>query len=390
MPSLEDLPIVEGTRVLLRADFNVPMTDGRITDDGRIRAALPTIAWLRGRGAAVIACSHLGRPKGAPDPALSLAPVAARLGELLGAPVALCPEVMGPRASEMAAALAPGGVLLLENLRFDPGETSNNPGLADALASLAQVYVDDAFGAVHREHASVMGPPARLPCAGGRLLVRELEVLDRLQRDPERPFAVVLGGAKVSDKLGVIDALVEQCDTLLVGGAMCFTFLLAQGHGVGDSLVEPDHVDACRELLEGGVVRIPTDVVIAQEIAASAPTKIVPATAVPDGWKGLDVGPETAGTYADAVRDARTVFWNGPMGVFEIEAFAAGTRTIAEAVAETKAFTVVGGGDSAAAVRKFGFEADIDHISTGGGASLEFLEQGDLPGLRALREGRRA
>lgn len=388
IPALEDLPVAEGTRVLLRADFNVPLSDGRIVDDGRIRAAVPTITWLRQRGAAVVACSHLGRPKGAPDPALSLAPVAARLGELLDAEVAMCPEVVGERASSMAAALGPGDVMVLENLRFHPGETANDDGFADALAALADAYVDDAFGAVHRAHASVVGPPSRLPSAGGRLLMKELEVLDRLQRDPERPFVVVLGGAKVSDKLGVLEALVEQADAVLVGGAMCFTFLLALGHGVGDSLVEPDFVDACRDLLDGGVVRIPTDVVVAQEMSADAPTKMVPVSAIPDGWKGLDVGPETAGTYADEVMAARTVFWNGPMGVFELAPFAPGTRTVAEAVAATKAFTVVGGGDSAAAVRQFGLEHDIDHISTGGGASLEFLERGDLPGLAALREGR--
>lgn len=390
LPRLEDMPVSEGTRVLLRADFNVPLSAGRISDDGRIRAALPTIEWLRERGAAVIVCSHLGRPEGGPDPALSLAPVAARLGELLGTEVALCPEVVGDRASAMAAGLQPGDVVLLENLRFHPGETAGDEAFADALAALADSYVDDAFGAVHRPHASVVGPPARLPCAGGRLLAAELEVLDRLQTDPERPFVVVLGGAKVSDKLGVIEALVEQADTLLVGGAMCFTFLLARGFPVGDSLVEPAFVDACRDLLDGGVVRIPTDVVVAQEMGADAPTKIVPASAVPDGWTGLDVGPETAGTYADEVMSARTVFWNGPMGVFELEPFAAGTRTVAEAVADTNAFSVVGGGDSAAAVRGFGLQDRIDHVSTGGGASLEFLERGDLPGLRALREGRHA
>ena len=389
VPGLADLQISEGTRVLLRADFNVPLKDGAIVDDGRIRAALPTIAELRKRGAAVIACSHLGRPKGAPDPALSLAPVAARLGELLGTTVPVCPEVVGSQASAMSAALGPGEVMVLENLRFEAGETANDPALVDALCSLADCYVDDAFGAAHRAHASVVGPPTRLPSAGGSLLLAELEVLDRLSTDPERPFVVVLGGAKVSDKLGVLEALAEQADLMLIGGAMCFTFLLAQGHAVGDSLVEPDFVGQCRELLADGIVRIPTDVVIAQEIAVDAATKMVPAAAIPDGWKGLDIGPETAGTYADAVRDARTVFWNGPMGVFELAPFAAGTRAVCDAVAESRAYSVVGGGDSAAAVRMFGAESEIDHISTGGGASLEFLEQGDLPGLRALRTGLR-
>jgi len=279
--------------------------------------------------------------------------------------------------------------MVLENLRFEAGETANDPALVDALCSLADCYVDDAFGAAHRAHASVVGPPTRLPSAGGSLLLAELEVLDRLSTDPERPFVVVLGGAKVSDKLGVLEALAEQADLMLIGGAMCFTFLLAQGHAVGDSLVEPDFVGQCRELLADGIVRIPTDVVIAQEIAVDAATKMVPAAAIPDGWKGLDIGPETAGTYADAVRDARTVFWNGPMGVFELAPFAAGTRAVCDAVAESRAYSVVGGGDSAAAVRMFGAESEIDHISTGGGASLEFLEQGDLPGLRALRTGLR-
>lgn len=391
LPRLEDLPLSEGSRVLLRADFNVPLDGDTITDDGRIRAALPTIEWLRGQGAAVIACSHLGRPKGEPDPKYSLAPVARRLGELLGVDVALCPEVVGERATAMAAGLGPGDVMLLENLRFDPGETANDDAFAGALAALADCYVDDAFGAAHRAHASVVGPPARLPSAAGRLLGTEVDVLGRLLTDPERPFAVVLGGAKVSDKLAVIEALVEQCDVLLVGGAMCFTFFLAQGLEVGESLVEPDHVDACRDLLAGGVVRIPSDVVVAPRMAADAETRVVPAGAIPPGWMGLDIGPGTAADYADEIGGAGTVFWNGPMGVFEMEPFAAGTRTVAEAVADARGFTVVGGGDSAAAVRRFGVDDRIDHISTGGGASLEYLEQGDLPGLAALRaRGRRA
>lgn len=389
LPRLDDLPLDEGTRVLLRADFNVPLADGAVGDDGRIRAALPTIEWLRERGAAIVACSHLGRPRGEPEPALSLAPVASRLGDLLGSGVALAPGVVGDVTASMAGELEPGQVLVLENLRFHPGETTNDPGFVDALCGLADLYVDDAFGAVHREHASVVGPPRRLPSAAGHLLAREVEVLDRVRRDPERPFVVVLGGAKVSDKLGVIEALVEHGDAVLVGGAMCFTFLLAQGHEVGDSLVEPDFVGACRDLLDTGVVEIPSDIVAAEDVDPAASSKIVPARAIPPGWKGVDVGPETAGRYADVVTEAATVFWNGPMGVFEMEPFAAGTRTVAEAVAATGAFTVVGGGDSAAAVRQFGLESDIDHISTGGGASLEFLERGDLPGLAALREGPR-
>ncbi len=387
LPRLEDLDLGEGARVLVRADLNVPLENGRITDDGRIRAALPTIEWLREQGAAVVACSHLGRPGGEPDPSLSLAPVAARLGDLLDAGVALAPAAVGEVPASMVGEMDPGEVLLLENLRFHPGETANDPAFVDGLCALGGAYVNDAFGAAHRAHASVVGPPARLPSAGGRLLVSELEVLDRLQRDPERPFTVVLGGAKVSDKLGVIEALVEQCDHLLVGGAMCFTFLAARGHEVGDSLVEPDFIDACRDLLGEDVVRIPTDIVVAQEMSPSASTKIVGADTIPPGWMGLDVGPETAGDYADTIHEASTVFWNGPMGVFEMEPFAAGTRAVADAVATTRAFTVVGGGDSAAAVRKFGLDDHIDHMSTGGGASLEFLERGDLPGLEALRDG---
>lgn len=387
LPRLEDLDLGEGARVLVRADLNVPLDDARITDDGRIRAALPTIGWLRDQGAAVVVCSHLGRPKGEPDPSLSLAPVAARLGELLDTGVALAPAAVGEVPASMVSEMDPGEVLLLENLRFHPGETANAPAFVDGLCALGGAYVNDAFGAAHRSHASVVGPPARLPSAGGRLLLAELEVLDRLQRDPERPFTVVLGGAKVSDKLGVIEALIEQCDQLLVGGAMCFTFLAAQGHEVGESLVEPDFVDACRDLLTEEVVRIPTDIVVAEEMSPRVPTKIVGAHTIPAGWMGLDVGPETAGAYADTIHEAATVFWNGPMGVFEMEPFAAGTRAVADAVATTRAFTVVGGGDSAAAVRKFGLDDRIDHMSTGGGASLEFLERGDLPGLEALREG---
>lgn len=387
LPRLDDLEVVEGTRVLVRADLNVPIEDGVVTDDGRIRGALPTIEALRERSAAVVVCSHLGRPDGRVDPALSLRPVAERLGELLDTSVALCPEVVGERASAMAEALAPGEVMLLENLRFHPGETANDTELADALAALADAYVDDAFGAVHRAHASVVGPPTRLPSAAGLLLGRELDVLVRLVAASGHPFTVVLGGAKVSDKLGVLEALAQRCDQMLVGGAMCFTFLRAEGHEVGDSLVEPDFVEACAELLADGVVQVPSDVVVARELAADAETRVVPAAAIPEGWMGLDIGPETARAYADVLGRADTVFWNGPMGVFEMEAFAAGTRAVADAVAACPGFTVVGGGDSAAAVRRFGHEDDVDHVSTGGGAALEFLEHGDLPGLAALREG---
>jgi phosphoglycerate kinase len=389
LPRLDDLPLRKGTRVLLRADFNVPLRDGVIDDDLRITAALPTIDYLRERECAVVACSHLGRPKGTYDPKYSLAPVAQRLGELLGAPVELAPRVVGSDTFGRVASLRACDVLMLENLRFEPGEEKNDPAFATNLSQLGDVYVDDAFGAAHRAHASIVGPPRVMPSAAGLLLAREVDVLGRLLHDPGHPFVAVLGGAKVSDKLGVIDALLERCDTILIGGAMAFTFIAARGGDIGDSLVEPDHIERCRALLETGRVLVPTDVVIAQEISDDAATRHVGAGAIPAGWKGLDVGPETAGTYADVIADAATVLWNGPMGVFEMKPFAAGTRAIAEACAEARAFTVVGGGDSAAAVREFGYADRIDHVSTGGGASLEFLEQGDLPGLRALREGQR-
>jgi phosphoglycerate kinase len=389
---LEDLPLERGQRVLVRVDFNVPLRDGIVEDDLRITTALPTIQWLLERGARVVGCGHLGRPKGAPDPKYTMAPVAARLTELLGAEVVLAPTVVGPEAQAVIAGLDEGRMALLENLRFEAGETSDDPAFVDALVDGCDLYVNEAFGASHRAHASIVGPPARVPSAGGRLLHREVEVLSRLLDGAARPFVAVLGGAKVSDKLGVIDALLARCDTILVGGAMAFTFLVAQGHGIGDSLVEPDMVDECGRLLATGRVQVPTDVVIARDIAEDAETKIVAADGIPSGpdsggWKGLDVGPETAEAFAAVVTGAATVLWNGPMGVFEVAPFAAGTRRVAEAVAECPGFTVVGGGDSAAAIRKFGLADRVDHVSTGGGASLEFIEQGDLPGLAALREG---
>lgn len=387
VPRLEDLPALRGKRVLLRADFNVPVDEtGTITDDLRIRAALPTIQWLRDQGAAVVACSHFGRPKGEPDPKYSLAPVAARLAELLGCEVPLAPEVVGFTASDMEASLAPGDVMLLENLRFHPGETTDDPALSVSLCEPVDAYVNDAFGASHRAHASIVGPPRLLPSAAGRLLEREVQVLSEMLESPKHPFVAILGGSKVSDKLGVIDALLERCDTILVGGAMAFTFLAAQGHRIGDSLVEPDRVSECARLLATGRVQVPVDVVIAQDISETAPTRIVGAAGIPDGWKGLDVGPETAAIFSDAVADARMVLWNGPMGVFEVAPFASGTKAIATAVADCSGFTIIGGGDSAAAIRQFGLADAVDHVSTGGGASLELIEQGDLPGLAALRE----
>jgi phosphoglycerate kinase len=389
IPPLEALRrrhLKRGGRVLVRVDLNVPLEDGRVADDLRIATALPTLGWLRDAGAAVVVAGHLGRPKGAPDSRYSMAPVAARLGELLGVEVPVAPGVVGAKVEPYVASLDRGEVLMLENLRFEPGETADDPAFATNLCELADAYVNEAFGASHRAHASIVGPPRALPSAGGRLLFREIETLSRLLEAGEHPFVAVLGGAKVSDKLGVIDALLERCDAILVGGAMMFTFLLAQGHSVGDSLVEPEMVDECRRLLETGRVRIPTDVVVAAEVADDAETRVVAADAMPAGQKGLDIGRETAGAFAAEIGGAVLLLWNGPMGVFEVAPFAAGTRAIADAVASCPGFTVVGGGDSAAAVRRFGLADRIDHVSTGGGASLEFIEQGDLPGLRALRE----
>ncbi|MCW2703648.1 MAG: pgk [Blastococcus sp.] len=384
---------VSGRRVLLRADLNVPLdkSTGQITDDGRIRASLPTLQALRDAGARVIVAAHLGRPKGAPDPQFSLAPVAARLGELLGTTVPLAADVAGDDARAKVGALGDGDVLLLENVRFEAAETSKDDAargeLADRLAALADLYVDDAFGAVHRKHASVYDVALRLPHAAGRLVARELEVLTRLTTDPERPYVVVLGGSKVSDKLAVIEALLPKVDRLLIGGGMCFTFLAAQGHGVGGSLLEADQVDTCRRLLAeaDGRIVLPVDIVCADRFAADAETSVTPADAIPDDLMGLDVGPLTVDLFTAELVDAGTVFWNGPMGVFELAPFQAGTRGVAEAVGAVDGLSVVGGGDSAAAVRQLGLdEESYGHISTGGGASLEYLEGRDLPGLAVL------
>jgi phosphoglycerate kinase len=388
LPQLADLPLADGSRVLVRVDFNVPLRDGKVEDDLRITTALPTLRWLFERGARVVACGHLGRPKGAPDPALSLAPVAARLAELLDAEVPLVPTT-GPERDAAIADLAPGRMLLLENLRFDPGETANDPAFVQRLTGDADAYVNEAFGASHRAHASIVGPPRLVPCAGGRLLEREVRVLTGLLEDPASPFVGILGGVKVSDKLGVLDALVAHCDTVLVGGAMAFTFFAAEGHPVGNSLVEPDRIEDCRRLLATGRLRIPDDIVVATAPAADADTKVVDRDGIPDGWQGLDVGPATVAAFTAAIEPAATVLWNGPMGMFELAPFAAGTRGVAEAVARCPGFTVIGGGDSAAAIRSFGLADAVSHVSTGGGATLELLEQGDLPGLAALREGRR-
>jgi phosphoglycerate kinase len=400
MRSVDDLIAegVSGRRVLLRADLNVPLDKNRlsegmaaITDDGRIRASLPTLQALRDAGARVVVAAHLGRPKGAPDPQFSLAPVAARLGELLGTTVPLAADVAGDDAREKVAALADGDVLMLENVRFEAAETSKDDAargeLADRLAAVADLYVDDAFGAVHRKHASVYDVALRLPHAAGRLVARELEVLTRLTSDPERPYVVVLGGSKVSDKLAVIEALLPKVDRLLVGGGMCFTFLAAQGHGVGGSLLEADQVDTCRRLLDeaGDRIVLPVDVVCAADLTADAETTIATVDSIPDDLKGLDVGPRTVELFGTELGSAGTVFWNGPMGVFELAPFQEGTRGVARAVAAVDGLSVVGGGDSAAAVRQLGLDENAyGYISTGGGASLEYLEGRELPGLVVL------
>jgi phosphoglycerate kinase len=381
--------------VLVRADLNVPLdkTTRAITDDGRIRASLPTLQALRDAGARVVVAAHLGRPKGAADPQYSLAPVAARLGELLGTDVPLAADVAGDDAQARVGALGDGDVLLLENVRFEAAETSKDDaergGLADRFAALADVFVDDAFGAVHRKHASVYDVALRLPHVAGRLVATELDVLTRLTQDPERPYVVVLGGSKVSDKLAVIEALLPKVDRLLVGGGMCFTFLVAQDHGVGKSLLETDQVETCRRLLAeaGERIVLPLDVVCAPEFSAEVETTTVPVDQIPDDQMGLDVGPRTVEAFGRELGGARTVFWNGPMGVFELAPFQAGTRGVAEAVGAVDGLSVVGGGDSAAAVRQLGLdEAAYGHISTGGGASLEYLEGRELPGLAVLAD----
>jgi phosphoglycerate kinase len=373
VPELEDLGDVSGKSVLVRADFNVPLKDGVITDDLRIRAALPTLNWLTEHGASVTACTHLGRPKGAPDPKYSVEPVRERLSEL-----------------------APG-VTLLDNLRFDPGETANDPAFVARLIEGHDLYVNDAFGASHRAHASIVGPPQFLPSAAGRLLAKEVEVLLGVRSDPARPFVAITGGSKVSDKLGVLTALLEIADSIIIGGGMCFTFFAAMGHPIGNSLCEPDQIDTCKQLLaeHGDRLHLPSDVVglgpggkIGDPSAGGEVRNF--GRSLPDGWMGLDIGPGSAAEFGDVVAEARTILWNGPMGVFEDPRFEAGTRAVALAVAESRGFSVIGGGDSAAAVAQFGLADQVSHISTGGGASLELIEQGDLPGLDALRSASNA
>ncbi|WP_067485826.1 phosphoglycerate kinase [Actinomadura hibisca] len=395
MRTIDDLDVT-GKRVLVRTDLNVPLEDGKITDDGRIRASVPTIKALRDGGARVIVCAHLGRPKGEVKPEFSLAPVAARLGELLGSDVVFATDVVGDSARAAAEGLADGQVALLENLRFEAGETSKDDAergaFADELAALAELYVGDGFGAVHRKHASVYDVPQRLPHAAGGLIATEVAVLKKLTAEVERPYAVVLGGSKVSDKLGVIDNLLGKADRILIGGGMVFTFLKAQGHEVGKSLLEEDQLDTVREYLrraeENGVEFVlPVDIVAATAFAADADHDVVAADAIPADRLGLDIGPESGKRFAARLADAKTVFWNGPMGVFEMEPYSHGTRAVAQGLIDSGAFTVVGGGDSAAAVRRLGFDENaFSHISTGGGASLEYLEGKTLPGLQALED----
>jgi phosphoglycerate kinase len=380
---------VTGKRVLVRVDFNVPLDNGRITDDRRIRESLPTITELRRRGARVILASHFGRPDGKVVEGLRLDPVGRRLSELLGVRVAKLADCVGPDVQRAVAQMHDGDVVLLENLRFHPEEEANDPAFARALASLADLYVNDAFGTAHRAHASTVGVTRFLPAVAGLLMEKELTYLSRALEDPRRPFVAILGGKKVSDKIGVIRNLLTKADALLIGGAMSYTFLRATGASVGKSLTEEDKLDLARSLLEDAAkrrvsFRLPDDVVVADRFAEDATARIVPAQAIPAGWMGMDIGPQTSAAYAAVIAGAGTVMWNGPMGVFEFPPFSAGTRAVAEAMAKSKAVTIVGGGDSAAAVQQMGLAGRMTHISTGGGASLEFLEGKDLPGVAAL------
>jgi phosphoglycerate kinase len=394
MRSLDDLD-VRGRRVLVRVDFNVPLKEGtdspEVADDTRIEAALPTIEELRQKGARLVLVSHLGRPEGQPTPALSMAPVTERLRELMPyADIALAPAAVGEEVRALAEALVEGQILVLENVRFEPGETDNDPELARALAELADLYVNDAFGAAHRAHASTEGVAHLLPSAAGRLLEREVTTLTRILERPQRPLMAVVGGAKVADKIAVIDRFLEVADTIVIGGAMCFPFLCAQGHAVGDSLCDDEDVEHARRVLADATqagqadIELPVDLIVAERFAADATPRQLDGVDVPDGWMGLDIGPATAARYAHTIAQAGTVFWNGPMGAFELPPFAAGTLAVAEAVAQAPGLTVVGGGDSAAALAQFGLEDRVDHLSTGGGATLELVEGKALPGVQAL------
>jgi phosphoglycerate kinase len=387
--TVRDLELGEGERVLVRVDFNVPLEGGRVADDSRIRAALPTIELLLDRSAALILCSHLGRPQGR-DPETSLRPASERLGELIDAPVHQAPEVIGPEVRRGAERLGPSSVLVLENTRWERGETENSSALAEELAGLARAYVNDAFGSAHRAHASTAGVARYLrPAVAGLLLEREVTTLRSIVESPERPLVVVLGGAKVTDKIALIETFLDTADTLLIGGAMCFSFFRAQGKPTGDSLVEEEGVELARRALEKAQesscnLLLPIDLVLGDRFDADAERRVQEGTDVPDGWMGLDVGPRTAEAYGEEIRRAGTVFWNGPMGAFEMKPFADGTRAVAEAVAKAPGTTVVGGGDSAAALAEFGLDDKVDHLSTGGGAALELLEGKSLPGVEVL------
>jgi 3-phosphoglycerate kinase len=388
--SVRDLDL-QGKRVLVRVDFNVPVKDGQVTDDTRIQRALPTVRYILSEGGRPVLISHLGRPKGGPDPEYAMDPVAGRLEELLGEPVLKLDAAVGPEVEEALDNWDGRGVVLLENSRFYPGETKNDPGLSEQLASLADLYVDDAFGAAHRAHATTVGVAERLPAAAGLLLEEEVDYLDGVLEDPEGPFVAILGGAKVSDKLGVIDSLLGVADALLIGGAMCFTFFRAEGYEVGNSLVEDDYLKEARRLMDeaGDKLVLPLDVVVADRMEEGAESEVVGVDSIPSDKMGLDIGPSTVGLFQERVSGAKTIFWNGPMGVFEIEAFARGTEGVAGAVAaasERGATSVIGGGDSVAAVKKLGLEDRMSHISTGGGASLEYVEGKELPGVAVLPE----
>ena len=399
MKSVADLGDLRAKRALIRCDLNVPLDGQTITDDGRIRASLPTLKRLREAGAKIIVLAHLGRPKGEVNPKYSLSPAAKRLSELIGIDVTLARDVIGSSAQETVAGLADGGIAMLENVRYEPGEESKDDAqrgaLADRYAALGDVFVSDGFGVVHRKQASVYDVALRLPNAAGELVLAEVQVLKQLTESPERPYVVVLGGAKVSDKLAVIANLIKTADTLIIGGGMVFTFLAAQGYEVGKSLLEQDQIDAVLDYLaqakaDGKQILLPSDIIVAPEFAADAPPKVVPADSIPEDQVGLDIGPDSASAFAVVIRGAKTVFWNGPMGVAEWEAFAGGTRAVAEALTQVSGLSVVGGGDSAAAVRDLGFHDEgFGHISTGGGASLEYLEGKTLPGLAVLEDGGR-
>lgn len=388
--TVEDID-VSRKKVLVRCDFNVPLADGEITDDKRIAASLPTIKYLLSKDAAVILCSHLGRPKNGPEEKFSMKPVARRLEQLLGQPVALAADVVGEDAQAKAKALKPGEVMLLENVRFEKGETKNDPELSAKFAALADIFVNDAFGTAHRAHCSTAGVAAHLPAVSGYLIGRELAVMGKALTNPERPFVAILGGAKVSDKIGVIESLLDKADSILIGGGMAYTFFAAQGRGIGTSICESEKIEIARRLLEKAeqksvALLLPEDNVVADRFAEDADTQTVSSSAIPAGWMGMDIGPKTIARYADVIKNAKTVAWNGPMGVFEMSKFAGGTRAVAQAMADSGAVTIIGGGDSAAAAAQLGFEDKMTHISTGGGASLEFLEGLELPGIACLND----